>query len=121
MDGATTHRNGNTQRVASIFSIKKKIMKIAVLCKKGDYISSLSSLELLSLIPQTGLSSFVIYSQGSIHLTFDIHPTGEHYLKLVPPSNVTSKSLGVGLHLFPTPIQKAQLTWHIVNSSPLLN
>lgn len=61
----------------------KKVMKIAVLCKKGDYISSLSSLELLSLIPHTGLNSFVIYSQGSIQLTFDIHPTGEHYLKLV--------------------------------------
>lgn len=84
MDGATTHKMGILKRVASIFSIKK-IIKIAVLCKKGDYILSLSSLELLSLIPHIGLNSFVIYFQGSIHLTFDIHPIGEHYLKLVPP------------------------------------
>lgn len=93
--------------------------KITALCM-DDYISSLSSSELLSLILYPELNPFVTDSQGSLGLPFDNHSTGKHCLKLPSPLDVNSRSLGAESQLFPElPTPKIQPT--IISSPSLLN
>lgn len=99
--------------------LKKK--NLTAFCKKGDYISSLSSSELLSSKPHTGLNSSVIGPQGFLGFPSDIHPTGEHCLKLASPSDVNSRSPWCWVSLIPQPHPQIQPTWHIVSTSSLMN
>ena len=87
MDGGAIRGNGSIPTMFSHLLQKKKKkqkQKTHHTWYEDNYISSLSSSELLSLILHPRLNPFVMDSQVSFGLLFENHPTGEHCLTGFP-------------------------------------